>query len=329
MLTTPKLLNDDNWFPDSGATNHGRNKIHMGNGASLMIAHSSFSLLCSSDLPRVFSLSNLLHVPHITCNLISVSQFARENNVFFEFHPSICIVKDLAMGTPLLKRRLHEGLYRFNLFKAQPFSSTSSHQFSPISSKDYQVLSLKSSRIGGCGLDSPLLSTSNQNDDNVELFTILILWHRKLGHPTLSTVKQVLLNCNLKFSMNENDHFCSTYQLGKSHKLSFLNSLTIYNSPLHLIESDLWGAASVTSRNRFRYYISFVHVYSKYTWIYFLKSKYEVTQTFLHFKVQVELLLNRKIKILQIDWSGEFRSLNSFLQSTGVTHRLSCPHTSE
>ncbi|RVX18120.1 Retrovirus-related Pol polyprotein from transposon RE1 [Vitis vinifera] len=160
---------------DSGATNHGRNKIHMGNGASLMIAHSSFSLLCSSDLPRVFSLSNLLHVPHITCNLISVSQFARENNVFFEFHPSICIVKDLAMGTPLLKRRLHEGLYRFNLFKAQPFSSTSSHQFSPISSKDYQVLSLKSSRIGGCGLDSPLLSTSNQNDDNVELFTILIL----------------------------------------------------------------------------------------------------------------------------------------------------------
>ena len=121
MLTTPKLLNDDNWFPNSGATNHGRNKIHMGNGASLMIAHSSFSLLCSSDLPRVFSLSNLLHVPHITCNLISVSQFARENNVFFEFHPSICIVKDLTMGTPLLKRRLHEGLYRFNLFKAQPF----------------------------------------------------------------------------------------------------------------------------------------------------------------------------------------------------------------
>ncbi|KAL6319464.1 hypothetical protein AAG906_014139 [Vitis piasezkii] len=141
-----------------GATNHGRNKIHMGNGVGLMIAHSSFSLLCSFDSPRVFSLSNLLHVPHINCNLISVSQFARENNVFFEFHPSICIVKDLTMGTPLLKRRLHEGLYHF-----------------PHQPKDYQVLSLKSSRIGGCGLDSPILSTSNQNDDNVELSTILIL----------------------------------------------------------------------------------------------------------------------------------------------------------
>ena len=203
----------------------------MGNSANLMIAHSGFS----SDSPKVFSLSNLLHVPHITRNLINVSQFAKENNVFFEFHPSICIVKDLATGTPLLKGRLHEGLYWFNLFKAQPSLSTSSHHFSLISFKDHQVLSLKSKRMGDCGLDSPILSTSNLNDDNVKSSTILSLRHRKLGHPTFSTIKQVLSNCNLKFSMNENDHFCYTYQLGKSKKLSFSNSLTVYNDPLYLL----------------------------------------------------------------------------------------------
>ncbi|KAL6341686.1 hypothetical protein AAG906_032807 [Vitis piasezkii] len=115
-----------------GSEYHGRNKIHMGNGAGLMIVHSGFSSLYFSNSPRVFSLCNLLHVPHITHNLINVNQFARENNVFFEFHPSICIVNDLATRTPLLKWRLHEGLYRFNLFKAQPFSSTSSHQFPPL-----------------------------------------------------------------------------------------------------------------------------------------------------------------------------------------------------
>ena len=207
----------------------------MGNSASLTIAHSGFSSLCSSDSPKVFSLSNLLHVPHITRNLINVSQFAKENNVFFEFHPSISIVKDLATGTPLLKGRLHEGLYRFNLFKAQPYLSTSSHHFSLINSKDHQVLSLKSNRMGDCGLDSPILPTSNLNDDNVKSSTILSLRHRKLGHPTFSTVKQVLSNCNLKFSMNENDHFCYAYQLGKSYKLSFSNSLTVYNDPLYLL----------------------------------------------------------------------------------------------
>ena len=207
----------------------------MGNSASLTIAHSGFSSLCSSDSPKVFSLSNLLHVPHITRNLINVSQFAKENNVFSEFHPSISIVKDLATGTPLLKGRLHEGLYRFNLFKAQPYLSTSSHHFSLINSKDHQVLSLKSNRMGDCGLDSPILPTSNLNDDNVKSSTILSLWHRKLGYPTFSTVKQVLSNFNLKFSMNENDHFCYAYQLGKSYKLSFSNSLTVYNDPLYLL----------------------------------------------------------------------------------------------
>ena len=200
----------------------------MGNDAGLMIAHFGFSLLCYFDSPRVFSLSNLLHVPHISHNLINVSQFSSQNNVSFEFHPSICIVKNLEIGTSLLKGRLHEGLYWFNLFKAQSSSLTSSHYFS-------LIISLKYSRIGGCDPNSPIFSTFHQNDDNAKSFAILSLWHRNLGHPTLSIVTKVLSNCNLKFSMKEKDHFCSTYQFGKSHKLSFSNSLTVYNDPLHLI----------------------------------------------------------------------------------------------
>lgn len=35
-----------------------------------------------------FTLINLLLVPSITKNLVSVSQFAKDNNVYFEFHPS-------------------------------------------------------------------------------------------------------------------------------------------------------------------------------------------------------------------------------------------------
>uniref|UniRef100_A0A151UEF3 Uncharacterized protein n=1 Tax=Cajanus cajan TaxID=3821 RepID=A0A151UEF3_CAJCA len=39
------------------------------------------------------SLNNLLLVPSITKNLVSVSQFARDNDVFFEFHSNYCFVK--------------------------------------------------------------------------------------------------------------------------------------------------------------------------------------------------------------------------------------------
>lgn len=34
----------------------------------------------------IFNLDSLMHVPNITKNLISVSKFAHDNNVFFEFY---------------------------------------------------------------------------------------------------------------------------------------------------------------------------------------------------------------------------------------------------
>ena len=40
-----------------------------------------------------FHLKNLLYVPGLAKNLISVSKFAKDNNVFFEFHADQCLVK--------------------------------------------------------------------------------------------------------------------------------------------------------------------------------------------------------------------------------------------
>lgn len=48
------------------------------------------------DMPtKVLHLSDVLRVSSICKYLLSVSQFVRENNVFFEFHPYHCLVKDI------------------------------------------------------------------------------------------------------------------------------------------------------------------------------------------------------------------------------------------
>ncbi|PON68903.1 hypothetical protein PanWU01x14_092200 [Parasponia andersonii] len=108
-LTTPKMNYDPNWNPDSSATNHvtpdltnlmtpitfsGSDKIRMGNGIGLSIQHIGSSNFPSQFHTKMLSLNDLLHVPLITKNLISVSKFAKDNKVFFEFHPTICFVKD-------------------------------------------------------------------------------------------------------------------------------------------------------------------------------------------------------------------------------------------
>ena len=48
---------------------------------------------------------------------------------------------------------------------------------------------------------------------------------------------------------------------------------------------------------------------------------------FLKFKTLVETQFDNKIKCLQTDWGGEFRSLKPFLDKLGIVHRLSCPYT--
>ena len=55
----------------------------------------------SSKLPtasKSFYLSNVLCVPSIKQNLISISKFCKTNNTYIEFFPSSFVVKDLKTG---------------------------------------------------------------------------------------------------------------------------------------------------------------------------------------------------------------------------------------
>jgi len=94
---------------------------------------------------QVFTLSNILHVPHIKKKLLSIQQFCCENYVFFEFHSSVFYVKDLITKEVLLSGQSKDGHY---------------------------VLSESSAT----SLPHAFLSTS--------MTTFADIWHRRLGHPS-------------------------------------------------------------------------------------------------------------------------------------------------
>jgi transposase InsO family protein len=63
-----------------------------------------------------------------------------------------------------------------------------------------------------------------------------------------------------------------------------------------------------TSISGYIYYVSFIDDYSHKTWVYFLKSKYEVFGKFKEFKALIENLYERKIKTHRLDNRGEYTS---------------------
>lgn len=168
----------------------GPENVQIGNGIGVSIKHIGNSSLCSSNSNYAFSLHNLMHVPHITKNLISVSKFASDNNVYFEFFPEVCFVKSQVSKEVLLQGRLKDGLYKLD-----------------------NVLILK----------NVLFHTALYSHCNLSNLKFL-LWHRRLGRPASRTLLHVVLHCKIPLSSNKDSAstICNARCMGKLHQLPYI-----------------------------------------------------------------------------------------------------------
>jgi Reverse transcriptase (RNA-dependent DNA polymerase)/Integrase core domain len=145
-----------------------------------------------------------------------------------------------------------------------------------------------------------------------------------LGHPSTTTTIKVI-NTNSLPCVKNRFLFCSDCIQAKAHVLPLPISSSSTKAPLEIIHSDVWGPCPIVSSNRYKYYISFVDDYSRFTWIYFLKHKSDVCHVFFTFKSQVENLLNHTIKILRTDGDTQFKPITK--QFPQILHQTSCPYT--
>jgi len=68
------------------------------------------------------------------------------------------------------------------------------------------------------------------------------------------------------------------------------------------------------------YYVSFIDDFSRNTWIYFLRNKYELFDRFKEFKALVENHTEKKIKVLRTDNDREFckKEFEEFYKKCGI-----------
>lgn len=96
------------------------------------------------------------------------------------------------------------------------------------------------------------------------------------------------------------------------------------------MHSDIWHPAHVSSYNGFKCFV-FIDDFSKATWVYHLKSKYEVLFTFQRFYNMVLTQIGPRIKILRTDNGTKYiyEHFSIFCNDQGIKHETSSVRMSQ
>ena len=109
------------------------------------------------------------------------------------------------------------------------------------------------------------------------------------GFPSIQTSDGVCAGCLV------GKHPEKKYDVGKAHRDV---------STLYWIHTDVAGHMPTKSINGCRYFLTSIEDCSRYSWIYFMKQKSEVFETFKVSKAIVENSFSKKIKSIIFDKGG-------------------------
>jgi len=110
------------------------------------------------------------------------------------------------------------------------------------------------------------------------------LWHSRLRHVNYASINKLK---NMRLILNINTENCSKCDIcveAKFAKKPFKSITTRKNELLELMNLDLADFKNTMSKGGKKWYITFVDDFSRYTKVYFLKSKNEAEEMFLNIK---------------------------------------------
>lgn len=292
------------WYIDSGASMHMcSNKEWLCNVRepsvkTVTVANREpLSVECVGDISINVSqhskiqLKNVLHVPGLAANLISVSTVTQAGYKV-TFNANGCNIEN-KKGKTLCSATLLNKLYILNTH-------------------------------------SEISETAHWAANKVNENSIL-LWHLRMAHLNFSALKKLpgcTEGVKITKELDENFQCCSCLE-GKQTRLTFKHKGSRASKPLEIIHSDLCGPMENTSYGGMKYFISFIDDFSRMVFIYFMKDKLNVLEIFKDFKSKVENQLNDKIKAIRTDNGKEYCNSNfeNYLINCGIVHQTSTPYT--
>ncbi|GKA48621.1 retrotransposon protein, putative, ty1-copia subclass [Tanacetum coccineum] len=153
--------------------------------------------------------------------------------------------------------------------------------------------------------------------------------HCRLAHISKKHIEKPQQEGLLKSTDDESFDQCVSCLSGKMTRKSFPHRPKRATNLLGIIHTDVCGPLRHVSRQGASYFITFMDDYSRYGYVYHLKHKHEVFETFKVFKNEVENQLGKIIKALRSDRGGEYISqeFKYCLKACGIVQQLTPPYT--
>nr|GEU82288.1 putative ribonuclease H-like domain-containing protein [Tanacetum cinerariifolium] len=156
-----------------------------------------------------------------------------------------------------------------------------------------------------------------------------MLCHRRSGHINFKNINKLVkdnLVRGLPSKRFKNDQTCVACLKGKQHKASckskIQNSIT---QPLFMLHIDLFDPTFVSRLMNKKYYLVVTDDYSRFAWVFFLATKDETLGILKKFIIEIENLVDKKVKVIRCDNRMEFKNsvMNDFCAMKGKFDRKS------
>ncbi|GJR67073.1 retrotransposon protein, putative, ty1-copia subclass [Tanacetum coccineum] len=202
-------------------------------------------------------------------------------------------------------------------------------------SKDNLVYFMAVPRDGIFEID---MSCSNTNDSSMYAITnkrakinldSSLLWHCRLGHISKKRIEKLQHDGLLNSIDIESLGKCVSCLSGKMARKPYSHQVERAKDLLGLIHTDVCGPFRIVSRQGASYFVTFTDDFSRYGYVYLLKHKHEVFETFKVFQKEVENQLGKTIKSLRSDRGGEYMSQEflDHLKEHGIIAHRTPPYT--
>nr|GEX32405.1 hypothetical protein [Tanacetum cinerariifolium] len=158
-----------------------------------------------------------------------------------------------------------------------------------------------------------------------------LLWHCRLGHISKKRIEKLQHDGHLDSSDLKAFEKCVSCMSGKMARKPYTHQVERAKDLLRLIHTDVCGPFKFMSRQGASYFITFTDDFSRYGYVYLLKHKHEVFETFKVFQKEVENQLGKTIKSLCSDRGGEYMSKEflDHLKDHGIIAHSTPPYTSQ